>query len=262
MASPVSGDVTLIDGGDGAVSRLVSTASTLFARPAFAPAALVGGLAVTMRLATVHRATNDVDTVSDGEGPRAVALEYVGDRDAGASDRVEIDGVKVDVMTTETLPTSFAELPEGDLDRLFVLGHRWALETAERLTVRVVSPDGSAVGEPASLVVATAPALVACKFHAIVDRRDARAHKRESDAIDLFRLLGDLVRVRRLANEFSSAPFDLTALVSAQVERWFIEGAIRTARLMNLSAAAGDARLDSIDVSTIGRLFITGLNGR
>ena len=63
----MSGDVTLIDTSDGAISRLVQTASTLFARSGFGPAALVGGLAVTMRLATVHRATNDVDTVTDGD---------------------------------------------------------------------------------------------------------------------------------------------------------------------------------------------------
>ena len=63
----MSGDVTLIEAGDGGITRLVRTAATLFARPGFGPAALVGGLAVTVRLATVHRATNDVDAVSDGE---------------------------------------------------------------------------------------------------------------------------------------------------------------------------------------------------
>ena len=258
----MSGEVTLIDTDDGAVRRLVSTASELFARPGFAPAALVGGLAVTMRLATAHRATNDVDTVTDGDAPRRVALEYVGDREAIAASRVEIDGVNVDVMPTEPLPATFAELPAADLDRLFVLGHRWALETAEALTIQVVSPGGSAAVEPALLMVATAPALVACKFHAIADRRDAAAAKRESDAIDLVRLLRDLVRFPAAAEQFSSAPFDLTALVAAQAQRWLIAGATRTARLINLSVGAGDARLEADDVSTIGGLFISELRGR
>ncbi len=41
----MSGDVALIDADDGAVSRLVRTATTLFDTPRFQPAALVGGLA-------------------------------------------------------------------------------------------------------------------------------------------------------------------------------------------------------------------------
>lgn len=252
----MSGDVILIDTGDGAISRLVRTAATLFARPGFAPAALVGGLAVTMRLATVHRATNDVDTVTDGEGPRQLALEYLGDIDALEADRIDIDGVKVDVMSTSPLPTDAVDLPDGDLDRLFVLGHRWALETAVPLTVRVVTAAGASLSDPATLNVATTPALVACKFHAIADRRDARSQKRESDALDLVRLVGDLVRAPGSAAQFASAPFDLTALVSSQVERWFVDDALRTTRLINLSAGAGDPTVNPGDISTIGELFV------
>ena len=251
----MSGDVTLIDAGDGSVSRLVRTASTLFARPGFGPAALVGGLAVTMRLATVHRATNDVDTVTDGDGPRAIALEYLGDVKARESDRVEIDGVKVDVMSTSPLPTDARELPDGDLDRLFVLGHRWALETAGELSVHVVTATSSST-EPVALRVGTAPALVACKFHAIAGRRDARSEKRESDALDLVRLISDLVRAPAIADWFATAPFDLTALVSAQAERWLITDATRTALLINLSASGGDATMDPDDISAIGNLFV------
>lgn len=40
----MSGEVALVDSGDGAISRLVRTASTLFASPGFRPTALVGGL--------------------------------------------------------------------------------------------------------------------------------------------------------------------------------------------------------------------------
>ena len=168
MNSPASGDVTLIDSGDGAVSRLVRTASTLFANPAFRPTALVGGLAVTLRLATVHRATNDIDTVSEGDGPRDLALQYLGDSNAAGSNRIEIDGVNVDVMATWPLPTSSDELPDNELDRPFVLGHRWALETSSALTVDVLSANGELVVESGSLIVATAPALVSCKLHAAV----------------------------------------------------------------------------------------------
>ncbi|MGK2957731.1 MAG: nucleotidyl transferase AbiEii/AbiGii toxin family protein [Acidimicrobiales bacterium] len=251
----MSGDVTLIDSGDGSTSRLVYTASTLFARPGFGPAALVGGLAVTMRLATVHRATNDVDTVTDGDGPRALALEYLGDVDARDANRVEIDGVKVDVMPTFPLPAEAGELPDDDLQRLFLLGHRWALDSADELSVTVVT-DRSGPAEPVALRVATAPALVACKFHAIADRRDARSEKRESDALDLVRLIGDLVRTPAAIELFSSAPFDLAALVSMQAERWLITDATRMSRLVHLSAGPVDATMEAADIATIGSLFV------
>ncbi len=260
--SLVSGEVTLIDTGDGAISRLAQTASTLFARPGFGPAALVGGLAVTVRLATVHRATNDVDTVTDGDGPRALVLEYLSDSETRDTDRIEINGVKVDVLPTFPLPIHAGDLPDADLDRLFVLGHRWALDTAEPLTVRFVRAEGASLADPATLMVATAPALVACKFHAIADRRDARSQKRESDALDLVRLVGDLVRVPTLAQPFLSAPFDLAALVSSQVERWLVDDALRTTRLINLSAGAGGPTINPGDISTIGELFVEILRSR
>ncbi|MGO9872166.1 MAG: nucleotidyl transferase AbiEii/AbiGii toxin family protein [Acidimicrobiia bacterium] len=246
------GDVTLIEAGDGGITRLVYTAATLFARPDFGPAALVGGLAVTMRLATVHRATNDVDAVSDGEAP----LQYVGEDAAHGAKRIEIDGVKVDVMPTSPLPMTAEELPDGDLDRLFVLGHRWALESAEPVAVRVITTTESEPSHAQTLIVATAPALVACKFHAIADRRDARRDKRESDALDLVRLIADLVRAPAGAEQFADAPFDLAALVSLQAQRWLIEDATRTARLINLSAGAGEDMMNLANIATIGELFV------
>lgn len=250
----MSGEVALIDSGDGAISRLVRTATTLFDTPKFRPAALVGGLAVTIRLATVHRATNDVDTVSEGEGPRDLALQYLGDRDAARANRIEIDGVKVDVMETWPLPDDVGSLPDEDLDRLFVVGHRWALDSATPVQIDAVSPEGG-VNESGTLTVATVPALVACKLHAIADRKGPSLSKRESDALDLVRLVGDLVRSDDSVAALRAAPFDLTALVAAQLERWFIDNALRTARLAN-AAGAVDGQLGAAEVSTIGRLML------
>jgi hypothetical protein len=242
----VSGDVTLVDGGDGATSRLVRTAATLFGTPGFAPAALVGGLAVTCRLATVHRATNDVDTVADGDRPGDLALEYLGDSDAGAG-RIEIEGVTVDVMATH--PIDERDLPDDELARLFVVSHRWALETATSLAVDVVA--GGQIIESASLQVATVPALVACKLHAIADRRDARAAKRESDALDLVRLVGEVVREPAHAESLRAAPHDLAALASTQISRWFVDDALRTSRLARLAGA----ELEPADIEALGQLW-------
>jgi hypothetical protein len=237
----------------------VRAAGALFAQPDFRPAALVGGLAVTLRLATSHRATNDVDTVSDGDGPRQVALDYVGEgRDPGA--RIEVDGVKVDVMPTAPLPDRADELPDDAHQRLFVLGHRWALESAEPLSVLVTGGEGGSA-EPCSINVATAPALVACKLHAIADRRDARSEKRESDALDLARLIGVLVRESGSAEPLSRAPFDLRELVVAEVQRWFLDDATRTARLVRLGRGSGDANMEPADITAIGELFVEQLQG-
>jgi hypothetical protein len=244
----VSGDAVLVDGGDGGISRLVRTAGRVFALPGFTPAALVGGLTVTARLATVHRATNDIDAVADGESP-GEALELVGERASAERGRVTVDGVKIDVMPTS--PIAGGELPDDELDRLFVIGHRWALDTATPLTIHVADQRGSRI-ESASINVATVPALVACKLHAIADRREARAEKRESDAGDLLRLVRDLARTPDATGELAAAPFGLAQLVSAQIERWFIDGRLRFARLARLGGATG--QVGPADVEALGRV--------
>ena len=109
----MSGDaVRLLDDGAGSVARLVRTAAAWFGAED-RRAALVGGLAVTLRLATVHRATNDVDAVVDDRSDGTLAA--VTDDHAT---RIVLDGVKVDAMATSPLPTDAADLPDEDLDRL------------------------------------------------------------------------------------------------------------------------------------------------
>ena len=253
----MSGDVRLIDSGDGSIGRLVRTASALFARPDFAPTALVGGLAVTFRLATAHRATVDVDTVAEGEGPRGLALRYLGDAGAASTDRIEIDGVMVDVMATWPLPATADELPEKDADRLFVLGHRWALETATPVSGDVIEQDGVTVTQSIVLPVATVPALVACKLHAIGDRRGASASKQESDAFDLVRLIGEIVRTPSGTNPYARAPFDLSELVISQIADWLLRNSLRTARL---ARSAGADWIEPSDIDALGRLFLSRMD--
>ncbi len=171
--------------------------------------------------------------------------------------RIEIDGVKVDVMETWPPPDNSGDLPDDDLDRLFVVGHRWALDGATPVAIDAVSPAGSVV-ESGTLIVATVPALVACKLHAIADRKGPSLSKRESDALDLVRLSGDLVRSDESVQALRSAPFDLATLV-AQVERWFMDDALRTARLAT-AAAVSHGQLDSNAVSTVGRLLLEQLS--
>ncbi len=249
MDSPVSGDVILVDDPAGGISRLLVTAKELFSSDGFLPAALVGGLAVTCRIQTAHRATTDVDTVTEGEAPGEHLLEYLADNTAAR--RVTVHGVKVDTLATYPLPAQAGDLPEDDHDRLFVLGHRWALETAGPLTVHAQRPDGDVV--TAELTVATAPALLACKLHAIAGRPAARRDKKESDARDIYRL--SRLLVQDPGHGFGAAPFDLKALVASGVTRWLIDDATRTTALINLSAGSGDPFVDRDDLLTSGELL-------
>ena len=166
----MSGDVALVDSGEGAISRLVRTASTLFASP----------------------------------------------------------------------------------------DSRWALESGTALRV-VVLDEAAAVVESGSLTVATTPALVACKLHAISDRRGSASTKQESDALDLFRLVSDLIRSDADVDALRDAPFDLPVLVADQIGRWFIDESLRTARLASAGTAGSD-RVDPADIATIGHLLVDHLS--
>ncbi len=67
-----------------------------------------------------------------------------------------------------------------DADRLFVAGHHWALETAEATTITNPTPSS-----PLTIAVATPPALVATKSHAVGFAKAARlAQKHGADLLD------------------------------------------------------------------------------
>lgn len=98
--------------------------------------ALIGGLAVTARVTTSprisYRATADIDFVTtDDVAPTLIEI-LTARHDT--TEPIVIDGIKVDVIPTN-------DVSEVDLDgiddgpRLFVASHRWALDTAEPVTM-------------------------------------------------------------------------------------------------------------------------------
>lgn len=95
-----------------AVGRLAEVTPRL---PAFA---LIGGLAVIVRLGQAHRATNDIDTVSDDEPGLLDALVTDGFERIGDSVMLDSD-LKVDVI----------DVSEGDPGYLPYLTHRLAFDT-------------------------------------------------------------------------------------------------------------------------------------
>lgn len=112
--------------------------------------ALVGGLAVMCRLTVVHRVTQDVDTVTDSPSPSAVEVitSSIGTPDPANPNRAFIEGVRIDLIDTQAFGADELDGVNAN-DRIFVISHRWGLETAtpvdivagrERATIRVATP--------------------------------------------------------------------------------------------------------------------------
>jgi hypothetical protein len=228
----VSGETVILeDGPQGNVAALVRAAGTV-ATHAGVPIALIGGLAVVCRVSTGTRATGDVDVVTDTEaglvGSASAADNLVAAqlarRDAGTQTiRLWVGPTKVEIIETQAVPAELVQGIEPELSRLFVLAHRWALETATALTLTV---RGHAV---ATLIdVAQPAALVAMKLHSIHSRGEEA--KRASDAWDLARLLATHNGDGAIRRDLMDGPAGLYELTSAQLQRAFVDDVTRTRR--------------------------------
>jgi hypothetical protein len=250
----VSGEIVHLQGrADGEIASLVRAAG-LVVENTRVQVAIIGGLAVTCRLATAHRATADVDVVVGEREVLAEGHSVVDDLiDAGIArhdpgdpiGRLYIEGTKVEVIETEPVDSAEATTIEPDRARLFVLAHRWALETATTCTITVAGTDIEV-----EVPVATPAALVAMKLHAIQDRNEDR--KRASDAWDLYRLLDAHLWTDTFSEAFGSAPGDLLALVHGSIERIFRTEVTRTRRW--LSAYGEPSWADQLTQEDLARL--------
>lgn len=194
----MSGDVVLLENDPlGRVAAYVQILGRLPRDPAWV---LVGGLAVNVRLARVHRATNDIDTVSPDQ-PRLVEIMVADGADPLSAGKVQFHHpeVEVDVMPS----TDGEDLPAAADDRVFALVRRWTMQTASPLSLGVVDETGRVVIKT-ELSVASRAALVALKAVSIPRRREGSyPEKIGSDIQDLFRLV-DAAPVDELASEFAS----------------------------------------------------------
>jgi len=225
----VSGErVVLAGDADGAAARLVHATARL-ASADLGPHALIGGLAVMCRLAALHRATQDVDTVTETTVPTAIEViaSSIGEPDQSNPNRVLVEGVKIDVIDTESF--RYEDIDGVDLDdRLFLVSHRWALDTASETEI-------VAGTETASIRVATPSALVATKSGAVLGGRPREPRKRASDLYDLYRLVLEYDRSGEIGNALTAAPFGLGHLVAEALRvrvideperavRWLLDG--------------------------------------
>ena len=221
--------------------------------------AVVGGVAVAVRLGQAHRATADVDTVVDETSPpdAVEALLALPDtvRDASADHQVLVAGTKVEILGIRPLAEPDLEgIPTKDA--LFVASHVWALDSASPITVVAAA----AADVRASAPFATPAALIAMKLHAIEDRSNTTGqHKRAGDAWDIYRILVDLDIDGSVRTAFRAASGTLRDLVRDAAERVLVTAAARTTGWLR----AGNDEMAAVtaeELRLVGRALIGALD--
>lgn len=220
--------------------------------------AIIGGMAVTCRLGGVHRATGDVDAVADEVVGLAVESGAQLLVDAGIAEpdpterrhRVYIDGTKVEIIDTQELPDDVTDLPQ--LDQLFVLGHRWALESAEPLQVVVTGSD----------VDAEAPRRDTTSVAGDQDPRVLRSPAGREEGLRRVRHLPPARDVRHdggIAAATLRGPGGLATVVQDVLDRGFVDDATRVVRYLKTYGDPAWPAIESDDIRRVVGAFTTRL---
>jgi len=231
----VSGEPVVLASGSAPLIAAAGHAT----RNAGVRAVVIGGLGVICRLQRAHRATADVDTATDGHTSLSLVARIPGAKLDGKD--ITIDGVVVQVIDTYELDDDVSDI-EPVVDRLFVVGHRYAYETAEPLRVLA----GERVDE--TLQIATPAGLLATKVHALEDRHEAR--KRASDATDIIGLLDTCHD--EIVGALAHAPHDLAGMVAQSIRHTLIDDAARRARDL-IAYGETDWALSADEISAVAR---------
>ena len=263
MASPGGTDpIPLVAlAGDGGTTRLIHAVDAVVSR-GLGPYALIGGLAVIANLNRVHRATGDIDTVVDDDEGAVARLVTSLIEDAHATPKnsgdgvVLADGTKVDIIRTGAWDPD--ALPDDDVQRVFIVAHWWAVQTAA--PVRLVAlQDGTVTAETVVNLARPAP-LVAAELQSRLTRKGPTKDKELSDAYDIYRLLDACNRDGEISNELVAAPVDISEFCLQQLQAVFIEGSDRWARRINVSFQA--AAVSPTDFEVVGALAIDRIRRR
>jgi hypothetical protein len=246
-------EITLAADASGAMANLLGHLGEVD-QAGLSDWALIGGLAVMVRLEEAHRPTRDIDTLSRQVDPEP-KVTLLGIAESETSTGVLLsDGTKVDVIGVDP-ELNLDALPDDDRQRMFVLSHWWMAETAELITLTLLDLTNSdeRVLARCRLRLARPAALVAAKLQSIETRRGATAAKRESDAYDVYRLLR-VNRIGEMAEELASAPSDLGAWCVSYLKRLFVDHADQTARWLR-NVSPGES-VEAGDLSALGTLVI------
>lgn len=236
------------------ITTLVTSLAALAEGAPTAEFAVIGGLAVLARLEGAHRVTDDLDTVATQHGDEPTAVEAV-----VAADGVDglLGGTKIDCIAVGDVPAAelLAEhLPDAEDDRIFVLAHRWALDTAEELTL-VAEEDGS-IATQVRCRFASPASLVAMKLQSAPRRSPARTHKAGGDYLDLFRLVSHPAMTRPIAFSLREAPHDLGSWCLREINRRMLDEADRTFGIIARSGVAESNVPTAAQLRRAGELLV------
>jgi hypothetical protein len=152
---------------------------------------VIGGLAVLCRIGTAYRATSDLDTANlraTGEPSQLDVLLHGGASQAGPAGvwiPTAAGTVQVDVI--EVTDSEISDLPDDETDRLAVLSHAWAIESAT--PVRIHASSSASIADADVLVPVAQPGpLIAMKLQSVMNRSVA---KERTDLLDIVRLALD-----------------------------------------------------------------------
>jgi hypothetical protein len=163
-----------------------------------------------------------------------------------------VNGVELDII--ETQPIDGADLDGlNDDAKLFVAGHRWALDTARPVRITAIGANPLA----ATLPVATPAGLVATKSHAAGYPGAARrATKHGGDLYDIFRLVEMFDTHGDLRADLAEAPYGLRRLVGEVAMAEYVHNPARAMRQMTPAATTA---LDAERILDVMEPFVAAL---
>ncbi len=237
---------------NAAAGPLLDVAGKVLTRTDLPDAALIGGLAVTIRVAahdTSYRTTGDVDLVTGDDTPTLVELLT---RPQDSTERVVIDNIKVDVIATEAVTDQDLESID-DGPRLFVASHRWALDTATTVSVATTA----SLDVAHTIRVATPAGLVAAKSHAVgFARSQRRSTKHGSDLFDVYRLV-DVHGPDEIAAALHTAPGRIAPVIASVIRATFLTRPGKAAALMT---PVNTPLIDAEHVASLMDTFVRSLD--
>ena len=251
----VFGDaVTLVAAHDSVTARLVAALGDLPAQGLHS-FCVIGGLAVLCRAGALYRATSDLDAVVESGGAVLAALRAQPGAERTANG-VSLAGTVLDLI--EVGPIDDADLPDDEGDRLFVLGHRYAYDTAAAVTITIVDPLDAEAGVQVVAPLASPPALVAMKLHSYPGRRGRATFKQGSDLQDLVALLDRHDRGGAVGATLAAAGHGLGALCADATQRLLVDDAeVASNRVRRYTGTEIGAEV----FDDLGRRLVAGITG-
>lgn len=232
---------------------LFNATRSLLATAELPPVALIGGLAVTIRVSAAgvaHRATADIDLVTIYTKPGSETIDLLAAAHDSETHSIRVQGIQVDVIPTSPMSTSDLDGFE-DHDYLFLAGHRWAFETAELLHISMADSPVVAIH------VATPAGLVTAKAHAVgYPSTTRRATKHGGDLLDLFRLIDSYNQQGSLSREIRSAPVELARIIADVIDNEILANPVAATNMMR---TASPTPLDPELVIDVNETFIEEL---